>query len=75
MANAIDDLRYISRYGYKDPWAEATNNITNSLLQYAKSKNDRDVLIAQVEQRREQENQRRIESERDANIRILGSVP
>ena len=75
MANAIDDLRYISRYGYKDPWAEATNNITNSLLQYAKSKNDRDVLIAQVEQRREQENQRRIESQRDANIRILGSVP
>ena len=75
MANAIDDLRYISRYGYKDPWAEATNNITNSLLQYAKSKNDRDVLIAQVEQKREQEIQRRIESERDANIRILGSVP
>lgn len=75
MANAIDDLRYISRYGYKDPWAEATNNITNSLLQYAKSKNDRDVLIAQVEQRREQENQRRIEAERDDIINMARILP
>ena len=75
MANAIDDLRYISRYGYKDPWAEATNNITNSLLQYAKSKNDRDVLIAQVEQRREQENQRRIESQRDDDIKMISLLP
>ena len=75
MANAIDDLRYISRYGYRDPWAEATNNITNSLLAYAKSKNDRDVLIAQVEQRREQENQRRIEAERDDVINMARILP
>jgi len=75
VANAIDDLRYISRYGYRDPWAEATNNITNSLLQYAKSKNDRDVLIAQVEQKREQENQRRIESERDDIINMARILP
>ena len=34
MASAIDDLRYISRYGYRDPWAEATKSITDSLLKY-----------------------------------------
>jgi hypothetical protein len=50
MASAIDDLRYISRYGYRDPWAEATKNITDSLLAYGKSKLQRDMLIAKVEQ-------------------------
>ena len=46
MASAIDDLRYISRYGYRDPWAEATKSIADSLLAYGKSKLQRDMLIA-----------------------------
>jgi len=50
MASAIDDLRYISRYGYRDPWAEATKSIADSLLAYGKSKLQRDMLIAKVEQ-------------------------
>ncbi len=66
MANAIDDLRYISRYGYRDPWAEATKNITDSLLAYAKSKNQRDILIAQYkdkEQDREDKARRELKSD------------
>jgi hypothetical protein len=43
MASAIDDLRYISKYGYQDPWAEATKNVTDSLLAYGQSKLKRDV--------------------------------
>ena len=54
MANALDDLRYISRYGYRDPWAEATKNITDSLLAYADSKNRRDTLLAKYESDKEQ---------------------
>tara|TARA_Y100000593_G_scaffold47128_1_gene89383 strand:- start:730 stop:2247 length:1518 start_codon:yes stop_codon:yes gene_type:complete len=49
MASSIDDLRYISRYGYRDPWAETANKITDSLLAYAQSKNKRDTLLAQIE--------------------------
>jgi len=37
MADALSDLRYISRMGYRDPWAEATKNITDSLLAYGNS--------------------------------------
>ncbi len=75
MANAIDDLRYISRYGYRDPWAEATNNITNSLLAYAKSKNQRDTLLAQIEERKSLEAQRRIEAQRDDDIKMISLLP
>ena len=49
MASAIDDLRYISRYGYRDPWAEATKSITDSLLAYTSSKFKRDILIAEYQ--------------------------
>ena len=48
MASAIDDLRYISRMGYRDPWAEATKSISDSLLAYGQSKLKRDMLIASV---------------------------
>jgi hypothetical protein len=48
MADALSDLRYISRMGYRDPWAEATKNITDSLLAYGQSKLKRDMLIASV---------------------------
>jgi len=34
--------------GYRDPWAEATKNITDSLLAYGQSKLKRDMLIASV---------------------------
>ena len=34
MADALSDLRYISRMGYRDPWAEATKSISDSLLAY-----------------------------------------
>ena len=52
MADAIDDLRYISRMGYRDPWAEATKNITDSLLAYGNSKLKRDLLIADYEDKK-----------------------
>ena len=48
MASAIDDLRYISKYGYQDPWAEATKKVTDSLLAYGQSKLKRDALVASV---------------------------
>jgi len=48
MADALSDLRYISRMGYRDPWAEATKSISDSLLAYGQSKLKRDMLIASV---------------------------
>ena len=54
MASAIDDLRYISRYGYRDPWAEATKSITDSLLAYTNSKFKRDALLADYKDKAEQ---------------------
>ena len=53
MASLTDDLRYLSRAGYRDPWAEATNNITNSLFQLANTKYQRDTLLAQIQNREE----------------------
>ena len=49
MADALSDLRYISRMGYRDPWAEATKTIANSLLSYGQSKLKRDTLLASIE--------------------------
>jgi hypothetical protein len=60
MASSIDDLRYISRYGYQDPWAEATKSITSSLLAYGKSKLQRDLLIAQFEDKQQDREDRKI---------------
>jgi len=65
MASAIDDLRYISRYGYRDPWAEATKNITDSLLAYGKSKLQRDTLIAKYKADQEQLTYDRGKDDRD----------
>ena len=65
MASAIDDLRYISRYGYRDPWAEATKSITDSLLSYADSKHRRDMLLADY---KDKEEQRTYDRERDAKL-------
>ena len=65
MANALDDLRYISRYGYRDPWAEATKNITDSLFKYANSVNQRDTLIAKYKADQEQIEYERGKDDRD----------
>ena len=65
MASAIDDLRYISRYGYRDPWAEATKSITDSLLAYTNSKFKRDALLADYKDKAEQKTYDR---ERDAKL-------
>lgn len=53
MADALSDLRYISRMGYRDPWAEATKNITDSLLAYGQSKLKRDMLIAEFQDKQQ----------------------
>ena len=77
MASAIDDLRYISKYGYQDPWAEATKNVTDSLLAYGKSKLQRDMLIASVEKddaaRAEREAAARLKSDRFAFSQLKDS--
>ena len=65
MASAIDDLRYISRYGYRDPWAEATKSITDSLLAYTNSKFKRDTLLAEYKDKAEE---RIYDRERDAKL-------
>jgi hypothetical protein len=76
MASAIDDLRYISRYGYQDPWAEATKNITDSLLAYGQSKLKRDTLIAEYKDKKEQlDYTRNRNAQTDAMNMIKGESP
>ena len=53
MASAIDDLRYLSRYGYQDPWAEAVKSVSSSLLSLAQTKMRRDLLIADYDDKKE----------------------
>ena len=66
MADALSDLRYISRYGYRDPWAEATKSIADSLLAYGKSKLQRDTLIAQYQEKQsDREDRKRRELKAD----------
>ena len=69
MASAIDDLRDISRYGYTDPWAEATKSISDSLLSYADSKFKRDALLAEY---KDKERQDEYDRNRDTKNDILG---
>ena len=63
MADALSDLRYISRMGYQDPWAEATKSISDSLLAYGQSKLKRDLLIADYE---DKEKDRKYNERQDA---------
>tara|TARA_X000001388_G_scaffold77612_2_gene79477 strand:- start:403 stop:1881 length:1479 start_codon:yes stop_codon:yes gene_type:complete len=58
MASLTDDLRYLSRAGYRDPWAEATNNISNNLFELANIKMKRDVLLAELDDKRNREEAR-----------------
>ena len=76
MASAIDDLRYISRMGYQDPWAEATKKISDSLLAYGQSKLQRDTLIAQYKDKQEQlDYTRNRNAQTDAMNMIKGESP
>jgi len=67
MANALSDLRYISRMGYQDPWAEATKNVTDSLLAYGQSKLKRDLLIAQFEDKQQDREDKKIKERISGN--------
>lgn len=69
MASLTDDLRYLSRAGYRDPWAEATNNITNSLFQLANTKYQRDTLLAQIQNREEEREYQRNRDDKLDDIR------
>ena len=71
MASAIDDLRYISRYGYRDPWAEATKSITDSLLAYTNSKFKRDALLADYKDKAEERDYERGQDAYDNVIDLL----
>ena len=71
MASAIDDLRYISKNGYQDPWAEATKTISDSLLAYGQSKLKRDLLIADYEDKKEERDFDRGELEYDKVMDML----
>jgi hypothetical protein len=53
MASVLDDLRYLSRYGYQDPWAEAVKNISNNLLSLADTKMRRDMLVAEYRDKKQ----------------------
>ena len=75
MASAIDDLRYISRYGYRDPWAEATKSIADNLLAYSQSKNKRDILIAEYQDKKENREYERDQDKIKNNLSILSILP
>ena len=75
MANAIDDLRYISKYGYQDPWAEATKKVTDSLLAYGQSKLKRDMLIADYEDEQKERDYKRGQDAIDNSLDILKLLP
>lgn len=75
MADALSDLRYISRMGYKDPWAEATKSISNSLLAYGQSKLQRDTLIQNLQDKEEERDYRRTrDAQTDAMQLFQGST-
>jgi len=75
MADALSDLRYISRMGYRDPWAEATKNITDSLLAYGNSKLKRDMLIADYEDKQKERDYKRGQDAIDNSLDILKLLP
>ena len=76
MADALSDLRYISRMGYRDPWAEATKSISNSLLAYGQSKLQRDTLIQNLQDKEEERDYRRTrDAQTDAMKLFQGSTP
>ena len=74
MADALSDLRYISRMGYRDPWAEATKSISDSLLAYGKSKLQRDALIKSTEEKTKQETIRAEDRESARKMMLWNSI-
>ena len=75
MASAIDDLRYISKYGYQDPWAEATKSVADSLLAYGQSKLKRDLLIADYEDKQKKRDYDEKQDAIDNSLDILKLIP
>jgi hypothetical protein len=75
MADALSDLRYISRMGYQDPWAEATKKISDSLLAYGQSKLKRDALIADYEDKQKERDYERGQDAIDNSLDILKLLP
>ena len=74
MSDALSDLRYISRMGYRDPWAEATKNITDSLLAYGNSKLQRDALIKSAEEKTKREEIRAEDKEYSRRLALWNSI-
>ena len=67
MASAIDDLRYLSRYGYQDPWAEAVKSVSTSLLSLAQTKMRRDLLIADYQDKERTREDRKVRERKAEN--------
>ena len=74
MADALSDLRYISRMGYQDPWAEATKSISDSLLAYGQSKLKRDALIKSTEEKTKQDTIRAEDKESARKMMLWNSI-
>jgi len=72
MASLTDDLRYLSRAGYRDPWAEAVKTVSSDLLSLANTKMRRDSLIAETEYRNETREAAKLEKQKNDAIRTLG---
>ena len=53
MASITNDLKYLSRYGYRDPWAEAVKSVSDNLFSLADSKMRRDMLIADFQDKKQ----------------------
>lgn len=78
MANAIDDLRYISRYGYEDPWSKAFEKFNDNLFDMIESKMTMDFKKMQLEEDkkdREYKRQRDEKSDFLDMLNIIGDDP
>jgi hypothetical protein len=75
MASVLDDLRYLSRYGYQDPWAEAVKNVSNNLMSLAETKMRRDMLIAQFKDKSKKDQIDAEDRHYNRQLRLWESIP
>jgi len=75
MASITDDLKYLSRYGYRDPWAEAVKEISGNLFALSKTKMQRDSLLAQIQQKKEQDGLTADYNDKKLVIDLYNSTP
>lgn len=75
MASITNDLKYLSRYGYRDPWAEAVKSVSDSLFSLANTKMRRDMLIADYQDKEKNRDYERGQDKIRNNISILGLLP